>query len=119
MEYINSEYQDCIDFLTDCIQICNECLEESLKAPDLKNRGDLIKNLLECGIHAQMTVGFITRKSIHSKEMALISAHLAKVTAKECANFTDEHTKITGQVCLETASMCIESFDDKSTHEKD
>lgn len=112
MEFINSEYQDCIDFLNDCSQVCNECLEECLNAPDLKDRGELIKNLVDCEIHAQMTVGFLTRKSIHAKEMALLSAHLAKITAEECAKFNDEHTKITGRVCLESASMCIESFDD-------
>lgn len=112
MELVNYEYQDCIDFLNDCAQVCNECLEECLKAPDLKDRGELIKKLVECEIHAQMTVGFLTRKSIHAKEIALISAHLAKVTAQECEKFNDEHTRITGQVCLESASMCIKSFAD-------
>ncbi|QVK18692.1 four-helix bundle copper-binding protein [Mycoplasmatota bacterium] len=113
MDFIESEYQICIDFLNDCAQACNECLDECLNAPDLKDRGELIKNLVECEIHAQMTVGFLTRKSKHAKKMALICAHLAEVTAKECENFNDVCTKMTQQVCLESASMCIKSFDNK------
>ncbi len=112
MEYINSEYQDSIDFLNDCAQVCYECFEASLNAPDFKERGELIKYLVECAQHCQMTVGYLSRSSIHLEEMALISAHLAKATAALCEKFDDEHTKITGKVCLETANICIEAFDD-------
>ncbi len=110
MEFINNEYQDCIDFLNDCSQVCNECLEASLNAPDIKERRELIKCLIECAEHAQITVDYLSRNSMHAKEIALISAHLAKVTANECEKYEDEHSKIAGQVCLETANMCIESF---------
>jgi|SRR5690554_6239309 len=111
MKIINSEYQDCIDFLSDCAQICFECFNESLNAHDISERSTLIKSLVECGKHAQLTILFLATNSPHSKEMALLSAHLARVTSDLCDNFKDNHTKITGQVCLETHKMIIDTFD--------
>lgn len=112
MEIFNNKYQDCIDFLNDCAQVCFECFNACLKEDDLAQRGELLKSLTECAEHCQLSVAFLTRNSTHAEEMAKISAHLAKVTAEICENFDDEHTALTAKVCLETASSCIECFDD-------
>lgn len=113
MEIINNEYQNCIDFLSDCAQICFECFNKCLNSDDIEKRAELIKSLVECGKHCQQTIYFITTNSLHAKEMALISAHLARVTADLCEDFTDEHTSMTMQVCLETQKMIIDTFDDR------
>jgi hypothetical protein len=111
MEFINNEYQGCIDFLNDLSQTCYECFCECLKATDLDKKADLLKSLIECSEHAKLTTGFLARKSMHTKEMALISAHLARVTADLCAEFPNEHLNLTKTVCLETQQMIIETFD--------
>ncbi len=113
MEIINSEYQDSIDFLNDCAQACYECIERCLSKKNLKEQNKIIMSLMECAIHAQTTVGFLARKSEHSKEMALISAHLARVTSDILDNYDDEVITMTHHVCLETHTRLIEIFDEK------
>lgn len=111
MEIFNNNYQDCIDFLNDCAQVCFECFEASLSSSDIAQRGALIKSLVECGQHCQLSVAFLSRNSTHAREMVKISAHLAKVTAAECEKFDDEYTALTAKVCLETATSCIKNFE--------
>ncbi|HEY8364123.1 MAG TPA: hypothetical protein VIK84_01010 [Haloplasmataceae bacterium] len=113
MEIVNSEYQDCIDFLNDCAQACYECYNSILSTKDLNDKSDLLMSLIDCAEHAKLTTNFIARNSEHVKEMALISAHLAKVTSELCEKFKEEYISITGQVCLETHEIIIDTFDDR------
>ena len=112
MDFLNKDYQDVIDYLNDCQQACYEAFDACLQSSNLNEKGDLLKALIDCAQHCQLTVGYLARESMHIEEMALISAHLAKVCAAECEEFEDDFLKACAHVCMETANTCIEYFDD-------
>lgn len=102
----NQKYQKCIDACRCCSQACEECFMECLKSPDVANRVNHLKMLMECTKACEVATCFMIKNSQFAKDYCNLCATICEKCAQECETFEDEHCKKCADECNKCSTEC-------------
>lgn len=99
-------FQSCIDACTKCLQACEECLTACLKEPDVQARIHCIQMLRDCADICALASQWMSRSSMHAKQICQLCATLCEACAADCAKFQDAHCQACADECRKCAEAC-------------
>ncbi|TLS49988.1 four-helix bundle copper-binding protein [Paenibacillus antri] len=101
-----THFQACIDACSKCMQACEECLTSCLKEPDVQARQHCISMLRDCADICSMAALWMSRGSMHAKQLCQLCATICDACAADCAKFQDAHCKACADACRKCAEEC-------------
>ncbi|NLG83599.1 MAG: four-helix bundle copper-binding protein [Firmicutes bacterium] len=100
------KYQSCINECNRCMQVCEECLQSCLKEPDAAARAHCIALLQDCADLCALSARFMSRGSMHAKQVCGLCATICEACAAECDRFQDQHCRTCADECRRCADEC-------------
>lgn len=98
--------QACIDVCVKCAQICQECFDLCLKEMNVKSRAVCIKTLQDCAEICSTAACFMSRGSMHAKEICSVCITVCEKCAMECTMFQNLYCQTCAHVCKQCANEC-------------
>ncbi len=101
-----NKYQKCIDECNKCAQACYECFEACLNEPDLNERRNCVKMLVECARMCEMSSGLMAMSGQYTREHCKLCATVCDTCAQECSKFKDDHCSKCAEECRTCSDEC-------------
>lgn len=95
-----------IDACMKCAQACFEFFDACLNEPDVRERKNCIRTLIECALMCQMSVAEMSMSGMFAEQHYKMCAEICEKCAEECGMFKEEHCVKCAEICKECAEEC-------------
>lgn len=100
------KYEEIVDSLSDCVQICEICTDACLNEENVKMLTDCIKLNIDCADTCSLGVQLLSRNSDLSESFISICADSCARCAEECEKHDHKHCKKCAEVCRNCEEIC-------------
>lgn len=90
-----------------CASVCDHMVTAMLGAPDVENRRNQIRLLIDCAHVCHKLATYLASNSPFAKRMASLCAQVCEACGRECARFSDQMSRMCAEICMTCAQECL------------